>query len=173
MSQPLSNLPLRGFLDALASGCTSPGAGAAGALALALAASCGAKAATLSARHREVPAGIADRLGELTARALALAEEDGSRFEDWLQRHDDAAREALDACGRRMLALAGDIDAQLAQLRGSVTESLAGDLAAAAALVDAGRRIHGRNLAEVRTDGNQAAEGADFAGLPRTSVTTV
>jgi hypothetical protein len=154
---PLSDLALAQFVDALAASAPAPGAGAAGAVALALGAACAAKAAGLSERHNDNPlmdqlAGARTRLTALARAALDAAREDGLAFAAHLTQPGEASTQRLEACGRRVLDIAAEIDEVRMALHGNTSPGLAGDLVACAALVNAGRRIQQRNLRETADD---------------------
>jgi formiminotetrahydrofolate cyclodeaminase len=153
-----------GFCNALASDVRAPGAGAAGAVALALAAACAGKAVTISARHAPEDitlARIGGELAALRAQSLALATEDGALFEAHLDEDSPESAARLAECGERALQVAAGIEACCTAVAGRVMDSLGGDLLAAAALLQAGRRIQRRNLAETE------AEGTAYTAAPR------
>lgn len=141
------------FIEALASDAPSPGAGAAGGMALALAAACLQKACAISLKHEEnaeITAGR-DELSRLRGQALAGARADGEAFEALLAAKGEA-REAAQARLTRevaaMLEIAARIEALAAQLAPLVAPIMAGDVAAARVLAQAGAAIHRRNLSE-------------------------
>jgi hypothetical protein len=149
----VAGLDLKAFIRALAADAPSPGAGAAGAAALGMAAACAAKALAISARHAQAAAlaDAADKAREIALLALAAADWDAEDYPAWL--HARADREGAEAIlrqdGETTLALAGALTALLDTHAPAVIPSLAGDLAAARALITAFTAIEARNLGEL------------------------
>jgi formiminotetrahydrofolate cyclodeaminase len=146
-------------IAALSGDSISPGAGAAGAMALALAAACAGKAVAISLKHRPEDAFLTQarsRLAYISQRALAGADEDASRFEEFMQQKDADAAEQLIEAGENLCDLAKALKALLAELEARVDSVVHGDIVAAQSLCKAFTEIQSRNLAENR---QAASEG--------------
>lgn len=141
------------FLNDLASDAPSPGAGAAACVALALACACLQKACAITLKHEEgvaIEEGRAE-LAALRREALSGAKEDGDAFEALLAAKGEAreaAQSRLAEAVRKMLRLAARVEALAAALTPQIDPVMAGDVAAAKALAQAGAAIHRRNLDE-------------------------
>lgn len=142
------------FLQALASDGATPGSGAAAAVALALAAACGGKAVAVSLKHRPDNATLLQnqtRLTDIALRALAGADEDASRFAEFVHDKDASSSERLTRAEQGMQILADELVVALRDVRDHVVPAVAGDIVAAAALRQAALAIEAENLAETRT----------------------
>lgn len=146
------NYRLDDFLKDLSSDGTLPGSGAAGAIALALAAACAAKAAAVTLKHEPENAPLRrahERLLSYIDAAIAGSDEDMERFARFLHvRSAEAARSVVSA-DRKLLALVDELTESLAALTSKVRQSVAGDLAAARALMQAARTIETENIREL------------------------
>jgi formiminotetrahydrofolate cyclodeaminase len=143
-------LDLKAFVQALGADAPAPGAGAAAAAALGMAAACAAKAFVISARHTDDPAlsQAADRAREIALLALAGADWDAEDYPAVLH-HRPGAEEALRQDGDTALVVADALAALLEAHGRQVIQTLAGDLAAARALLAAADTIIHDNLAEL------------------------
>jgi hypothetical protein len=149
----ISKLSIADLINAVSSDSIAPGAGAAGAVALALAAACAGKAVSISLKHSPgdtVLLQAAERLTELARRALAGAEEDSSRFEEFIQEKDRQAAERLIGTSERLQTLADTLNEVLRGLQARIEPAMAGDLIAAQALANAFAVIQRENLKENR-----------------------
>lgn len=146
----VAGFDLKTFIRALGSDAPAPGAGAGGAVALGMAAACAAKAFAISARHAQDPAlaRAADKAREIALLALAEADWDAEDYPAVLH-HRPGAEAALRRDGETALTLA-DALAVLIEAHASRTiPALAGDLAAARALLAAFESIGRENLREL------------------------
>jgi formiminotetrahydrofolate cyclodeaminase len=154
-------VPLAQFLDQLGSGEPYPGSGSAGAVALALAAGCALKAATISLKHAPddpVLAPARARFEVLARCAVAGAEADADHFAKLIAalqmprsdagRHDAIAGEAsaTAAVGRWLIDLSAELERALAAVEPHLHSSMAGDVVAARALLEANRAIQANNV---------------------------
>jgi len=140
-------------IEAIASGNVAPGAGSAGALALALATACTRKAVNITLRHDphdEALARAGERLECIGAAALAGAEEDASRFAEFVREKDAPTATALVRAGERLDRLGIVLAALLDEVEPRVATAVAGDVKAARALCDAFATIQHQNLVENR-----------------------
>jgi len=146
----VAGLDLKAFIRALASDAPAPGAGAAGAAALGMAAACAAKAFAISARHAQDPelAQVANRARETALLALAGADWDAEDYPAVLH-HEPGAEAVLRQDGETALALADALAVLIETHASRVIPSLAGDLAAARALLAAFESIGRENLREL------------------------
>jgi hypothetical protein len=146
----VAGLDLKAFIRALGSDAPAPGAGAAGATALGMAAACAAKAMAISARHAQDPdlAQVADRAREIALLALAGAEWDAEDYPAVLH-HEPGAKTVLRQDGETALGLADALAVLIEAHASRVIPLLAGDLAAARALLAAFESIGRENLREL------------------------
>lgn len=145
----VSDLALSSFVEALGSRAPAPGAGAAAGVALALAAGCAAKAFSISAHRRDDPLleDAADRARRLARSALKGAQRDAEEFRALLHAPGDPGHsQALREEGEALMLLAGALKRMLDAHAPSVEAVMAGDLAAARALITAFERIQLGNL---------------------------
>lgn len=164
----LAELSVARICDAVASTEPVPGAGAAGAVALAMALACARKAVRLSLKHRPGETALTSADGSLEAfgeAALAGADEDAERFATLIEalhrRKDEGgaraapenvahAAQRLVDLGTALIDLGERARALIREIQPVVAPSMAGDLSAAVALIDANRAIQARNVAESR-----------------------
>jgi formiminotetrahydrofolate cyclodeaminase len=154
-------VPLARFLDQLGSGEPYPGSGSAGAVALALAAGCALKAATISLKHAPDDPALAParaRFESLARCAVAGAEADADHFAKLIAalqlprtdagRHDAIAGEAAQtaAVGRWLIDLSAELERVLVEVEPRLHPSMAGDVTAARALLQANRAIQANNV---------------------------
>ncbi len=153
-----SDRTLEDVLARLASDAISPGSGAAAAVTLAFAAACAGKALAISRKHR--PAGESlkaaeTRLADIVDSSLERADADAALFESFLHHKDRTHADALLRADDSAQALARDLGAVLDDIGGEIHPVVAGDMAAARALLSAANLIQSRIRAE-----NQQAAGA-------------
>jgi hypothetical protein len=152
--QPLSELSLAKFVEAVGEDHPSPGCGGAAAVSLALAAACARKAFAISARHRpeamELQA-AAERCRVLSEAALMGVQRDAANFEAFLKAHHQLQEPALTLEGdaQVLIALSTELRALVERHAHAIAPHLAGDAAAALALADAFERIETRNLLDI------------------------
>lgn len=149
----ISKLSIADLVDAVSSNSVAPGAGAAGAVALALAAACAGKAVSISLKHSPGDASLlqaGERIAAIARRALAGAEEDASRFEEFIHEQDRPAAERLLSTTERLQTLADRLNEVLRSLQARIEPAMAGDLIAAQALTNAFAVIQRENLKENR-----------------------
>jgi formiminotetrahydrofolate cyclodeaminase len=143
------------FLAALGSGKVSPGSGAAGGVALALGAACAAKAVAITLHHHPGDAVLIEKRAKLLALAndaLRDADRESRNFADLIHDQDAAAARRVVAVDEELIDLAAATLSIVEELQSLVKPSVAGDLVAARALVEAARRIQSSNLSEIRRD---------------------
>jgi hypothetical protein len=107
----------------------------------------------ISLKHRPEDAFLTQarsRLAYISERALAGADEDASRFEEFMQQKDAGAAEQLIEAGENLCDLAKALKALLAELEARVDSVVHGDIVAAQSLCKAFTEIQSRNLAENR-----------------------
>ncbi|HEX2560265.1 cyclodeaminase/cyclohydrolase family protein [Phenylobacterium sp.] len=152
----ISSASLDDLLSAVAADRPAPGAGAAAAVAVALGAACASKALRISGRRsKDVQlTSIADAAENLALQAAAGAQEHCEDFPDLLAApHDPRAQRRVRADGEATLDLCQRLRAILDEYGDRVVADLAGDVAAAAHLIDAAESIVTRNLAELGSPG--------------------
>jgi formiminotetrahydrofolate cyclodeaminase len=158
----ISRMSIADLISAVSSDSVAPGAGAAGAVALALAAACAGKAVSISLKHSPGDTALTqagERLDALARRALAGADEDSSRFEEFIHEKDRETAERLIRNTERLQALADQLNEVLRGLQARIEPTMAGDLIAAQALTNAFAVIQRENLKENR----RAAKNIDRA----------
>jgi formiminotetrahydrofolate cyclodeaminase len=146
------NYRLEDFLVDLSSDATLPGSGAAGAIALALAAACAAKAAAVTLKHEPDNTQLRrahESLMSYIDAAIEGSDEDMERFARFLHVRTAAAARSVVSADRKLLALVDKLTESLATVTGSVRQSVAGDLVAARALMQAARTIETENIREL------------------------
>lgn len=155
------DVPLARFLESLGADGPYPGSGSAGAVALALAAGCAVKAATISLKHAPGDAALEPARAHFTSIAhcaMAGAEADAEYFGKLVAAlqlpHGQAGRHAAIVgeaartveAGRWLIALADELERALTAVEDRLHASMAGDVVAARALLEANRRIQANNI---------------------------
>ena len=163
----LIDRPLGDLLAAIASDRPAPGAGAGGAIALALGIACARKAVAISRKHRPDDAALGQAettLAALAQRACEGADRDADRFRAMIDAQalpqdtepDRAARSdeiradaaALVRIADAIIACGEAVRREVEALADRIEPTMANDLAAAIALIDANRTIQSANRAE-------------------------
>jgi formiminotetrahydrofolate cyclodeaminase len=133
----------------------SAGAGAAGAVTLALAAACAAKAVAISIRHQPANDNLRrsldafERIGRF---ALSGADRDAAAFATFIRENTLGAVVELLREGDRLMRLVDILSEALDKIQAQVEPSMAGDVVAARALMDAARKIQLTNSAEAEAE---------------------
>lgn len=149
----LAHQSLEAVIESVASEDISPGAGAAGAVALALAAACAGKAVAITLKRHPDDAALLEarnRLAGIRGRALRGADDDASRFEDFMREKDAGAAERLIDTGQWLQRLAAELHSVLDTLENRVDRVVTTDVTAARALGRAFAVIQSVNLEENR-----------------------
>jgi formiminotetrahydrofolate cyclodeaminase len=145
-------MSLEGLLATLGSDAPTPGSGAAGALALALAAACASKALAITAKHRALSADLVDAgrsIAHLLEAAVDGADADAIHFKKYLQQRSSATAEELRQTDHCLLDLCVALGELIDRVSADIHPIVAGDIAAARALVTAAAAIHRRNEATI------------------------
>jgi formiminotetrahydrofolate cyclodeaminase len=138
-------------LAALDSDAASPGAGAAAAVALAFAAACAGKALAITGKHRPLQEYLQraqQQLAVMVRRSLACADVDAKLFEQLVHHRTAETGAELVRADDSSQALASELGGLLDQIAPAVHPVVAGDLAAARALLMAAQTIQERIRAE-------------------------
>jgi hypothetical protein len=149
--ESLADRRLGAVINAIASDDVAPGAGAAAAVGLALAAACAAKAVAITLKHRPDDAVLTQARGELTQmahRALSGADEDASRFREFIREKDTASAQDLLDSGKRLQRLGIALLGALERIADRIDPVVVGDIVAARALGTAFVQIQSENLAK-------------------------
>lgn len=163
----LNSMTVTDLLAAISSNEPAPGAGAAGAVALALGLACARKAIRITGQHHpsdRLLLAVEARLAALSEDTLELGRQDAECFAELMAAmqlpHDCAheveardramkqSNQALRANTANLIATCDEAQAKLHSITDHVTDAMAGDVAAARALIGAARAIHAANLAE-------------------------
>lgn len=147
----LADRTLADVLNELASEAVSPGSGAAAAVTLAFAAACAGKALAISRRHRpanEALRAAEARIATLVRRSLERADADAALFEKFIHDKSSAAAAELLRADASSQALGRELDGILDEIDPAIHPVVAGDMAAARALLSAAGLIQARIRAE-------------------------
>jgi formiminotetrahydrofolate cyclodeaminase len=151
----IAQMQVEELIDAIGGKHISPGAGSAGAVTLALAAACGAKAASISAKHQPDRAGLRrsleslERIGRF---ALAGADADAEAFGAFIKDQRLGTVAQLIREGDKLSRLIDVLSATLEELEPQVETNMAGDIMAARALMEAARTIQRTNSTQAREE---------------------
>jgi formiminotetrahydrofolate cyclodeaminase len=136
------------------------GAGAAGAVTLALAAACAAKAAAISLEHQPYndtlrrSQDVLERIGRF---ALMGADRDAESFATFIKENTLGSVVELLREGGKIIRLIDVLSDTLEKVAPQVEPSVAGDVVAARALMEAGRQIQLTNSAEAQAQKTKLA----------------
>lgn len=162
----VADTTIREFLSGLRSTNPTPGGGAAGALAIALAAACAHKAVIISQRRNSdaVLTKAADELKIIESEACDSADGDALAFgnlmaafrlpkstEEENRQRQLAIRNTAEAAaqiGKKIIELADGTASIIAGVEALISKSIINDLHAAAALLEAGRKVQLDNVRE-------------------------
>jgi formiminotetrahydrofolate cyclodeaminase len=150
---------LEDVLTRLASDAVSPGSGAAAAVTLAFAAACAGKALAISRKHRPAEDYVnaaEKRLAEIVRASLERADADGKLFESFIHTKDRKAADALLQADDAAQSLTRELTTVLDEIAGTIHPVVAGDMAAARALLGAASVVEER----IRTENQKAAKEA-------------
>lgn len=151
-SEPLLNLSLREFLDAVSTRTPAPGGGAVAAIATSLAAGLTAMAARFAPDDWERRAVVVGRAEELRARVEPLADADSRAYGEFMAGASAATREAIVAIPFELVEIAAEIADLAAVVASEGNPNVRGDAAAGADLAAAAAGI-GARLISVNIDG--------------------
>jgi formiminotetrahydrofolate cyclodeaminase len=143
------------LIEAIGGRRISPGAGAAGAVTLALAAACAAKAVAISLVHQPDHAVL--RRSQVTLEsiarfALAGADRDAETFAAFMKEHTSGAIAQVIREGDRLSRLIDVLSDMIEKVALHIESNMAGDLVAARALTQAGRKIQAANSTEAHDE---------------------
>jgi formiminotetrahydrofolate cyclodeaminase len=155
----LKDKTLEDLLARLASDAVSPGSGAAAAVTLAFAAACAGKALAISRKHRPAEDYVnaaEKRLADIVRASLERADADGKYFESFIHTKDRKAADALLQADEAAQSLTRELTTVLDEIAGTIHPVVAGDIAAARALLGAASVVQER----IRAENQKAAQDA-------------
>ena len=153
---------LEDLLAELGSDRITPGSGVAAAVAVALAAACLQKALAITLKHRNSPTlfQASQRLPAIVATALHDGDRDAATFRHLVHRDSpDAANEVHEA-DSALLKLIDEIRDVANRVEPEIRDNMAGDIAAARALLDAASATLANNISELNGGTSPAANTA-------------
>jgi formiminotetrahydrofolate cyclodeaminase len=154
-----SDRTLDDVLTALASDAVSPGSGAAAAVTMAFAAACAGKALAISRKHRpaEDYVNAAElRLKEIVRASLERADADATLFENFIHHKNQQTAQALLRADEAAQGLSRELSEVLDKIGPTIHPVVAGDIAAARALLSAASQVESR----IRGENQKAAQTA-------------
>jgi formiminotetrahydrofolate cyclodeaminase len=156
----LADRTLADVLTALASDAISPGSGAAAAVTMAFAAACAGKALAISRKHR--PAGedmnaAEQRLADIVRLSLERADADAKLFESFIHHKNQQTAHALLRADEAAQGLTRELNTLLDKIEPTIHPVVAGDIAAARALLHAAITVESR----IRGENQKAAQVAN------------
>jgi formiminotetrahydrofolate cyclodeaminase len=150
---------LEDVLTALASDAVSPGSGAAAAVTLAFAAACAGKALAISRKHRPAADDVnaaERRLKEIVRASLERADADAALFESFIHHKTQQSAQALLRADETAQGLSRELSTVLDKIEPTIHPVVAGDIAAARALLLAAGLVESR----IRSENQRAAQSA-------------